>query len=119
MGYADGCSFADSGMIDQYRFDFGRPYALAGDFDRVVRTSKNVPEPVFVYGGPIAVNPDVFESRPVSFEVALFIPPKPARHADPWRANHQLTDLTKDRGTFCIYHISSHSRASRGEGCGF
>src|SRR5205823_8836447 len=72
----------DRGMSDQHRFDLRGTEALAGDLDRVVRAAQHVPETVLrVDVCPVAMDPEVFESVPVSLEVALAVAPEAARHA--------------------------------------
>ena len=80
-------------MCDQNGFDFSRPEPFAGDFNRVVTAAEDVPESVIVDRGPIAVDPNVGKTRPITVEITLSIFPKPARHSDPRLADYQLADL--------------------------
>ena len=51
--------------------DLGRPDALAGDLERVVRAAADVPVAVVVDDRPVAVDPDAREAAPVRLDVAL------------------------------------------------
>src|SRR5205823_7922538 len=94
MGHADRRRFRDRGMRDRGRFDLRGTDALARDLEGVVAASLDVPVPLVVNAGPIAVDPGVRQPRPVRLEVAALlggrIAPETACHARPGLANDEL-----------------------------
>src|SRR5215467_11936239 len=65
VGNGYGSRFFHRAMRDERALIFGRPDALAGDVDRVVRAAMDIPEAIGVDTRPIAMHPDVWEPRPV------------------------------------------------------
>ena len=119
MGNADGGGFGDSGVADQNGLHFRRANPLAGDFQGVVGAAQNVPQAVFVNGGKVAVDPDVFKARPVGFNVTLRVFPEAARHPYPRLPNSQLAHAAPHRVPFFIHYIAGHTGNWAGEGAGF
>ena len=89
-------------MADGCGLELGRPDALAGDVQRVVRASVEEPVAVLVDGGPVAVGPDARESPPVRLQVALRVAPDPARHARPRAPADELADLAANRPALVV-----------------
>ena len=67
--HADRGRFDHLRVADQDRFDLRRAQALAGHLDRVVRATQDIPQPVAVDRGEVAVHPDTRPARPVGFHV--------------------------------------------------
>src|SRR5215212_10782039 len=65
VGHADRGGLRDGRVADRRRLDLGWAEPLAGDLDGVVGAALDEPEAVLVDGGPIAVDPDIRDSRPV------------------------------------------------------
>src|SRR5215475_7260354 len=102
-------------MANQNRFNFGWAEALAGNLDRVVGATQNVPETIFIDSSPIAVDPDIWESTPIGLQIALRILPKSARHTDPRLADDELANLPAYRSSFFIHHIGVDARHGSGK----
>src|SRR5713226_7893126 len=105
-------------MAHENRFDFGGAEPLPGNFDRVVRATKNVPEAILIDRSPIAVDPDVGESAPVSLNIAIRIFPEAARHADPGFSYDEFAHLPADGLPFLIHDIGSDARNRSRESAG-
>ena len=106
-------------MAGKDRFDFGGAESLAGNLDRVVAAAEDVPETIVVHGGPVAVNPDIRETRPVGFQVALRIIPETARHADPRLPEDEFTDLPAHGVAGFVHDIGGHTGQRTAEGARF
>ncbi len=61
------------------------------------------------------MHPHVVKAAPVRLEIALGVTPKPARHAGPRVAEHQLADLTSHRPPVGIHDVRGHPRQRSGE----
>src|SRR5436190_5343302 len=85
-----GC-LTHSSMPDENGFHFCRTHSFTGDFNGIVRTSHNVPQPIIIHRGPVAMDPDIGETGPVRLQVAVRVAPKAACHANPGLADDQLT----------------------------
>ena len=95
IGHADDGRFADEDVRHEDRFHFRRAEAFARHFDRVIRSTEDVPQAIVIDRGPIAMHPHVREAAPIGFDVPIGIAPEAARHADPRLADHQLADLLR------------------------
>src|SRR5712691_8810801 len=102
-------------MTDEDRLDLGRPQALAGDLERVVRAALQEPEAVLVDEGPVAVDPHVGPARPVRLLVARGIAPEALGHAWPRLREDQLTDLTAHGPPVVAEDVGGHARNRAGE----
>src|SRR6266571_439077 len=93
IGHADRGRFANLRVGYENRFHFRGADPFPSNFDRVVAAPENVPKPVIIDRGPVAVYPCLWPARPVTLEVTLPILPKSAGHADPRFSNNQLADF--------------------------
>ena len=91
------------------------PATLSVSSDRP-RMNQNPSSSIF---GPIAVDPDVREPRPVGVEVAVAVLPEALRHPDPGLADDQLSDRAAHRVAVFIDHIGIHARHRPAEGARF
>src|SRR6185295_20159368 len=98
---ADRGSFGDGAVTHGRRLELGGADALAGDVERVVGASVQVPVTVLVDRRPVAVRPDSGEAPPVRVEVTLVVTPDAARHPRPGAFADELA------------HFAAHGRAVR------
>src|SRR6185437_13810755 len=89
--------FGDAAVTDGRRLELGRTDALAGDVERVVGASVQVPVTVLVDRRPVAVRPDSWKAPPVGVEVTLVVTPDAARHSRPRPFADELADFAAHR----------------------
>ncbi len=116
MRHADCCRLHHLRMFYQDRLYLRRAEPFACNFDGVIRTSQNVPQPIRINRRKIAMCPDVFPAAPVSIEISLIVLPETARHANPGRFDDQFTHRIPHRLTVFIEHIGIHARTGRRKG---
>src|SRR4051812_34103408 len=90
---ADRGSFGDPAVTDGRGLELSRADALAGDVERVVGASVQVPVTVLVDRRPVAVRPDPGEAPPVRVQVTLLVTPDAARHSRPRAFADELAHL--------------------------
>src|SRR5690606_14925017 len=59
----------------------------------------------FVNSRPIAVDPHVWETRPVGLDITFGVLPEPPCHTDPGLSNDQLSDLIANRSALIIHNL--------------
>src|SRR5207253_1374599 len=98
------------------RLDLRGTYALPGYFQRVVAPAVDVPEPVGVDPGPVAMDPDVGEALPVRRQVVLGGVPETPRHAWPRLPHDELAYRAAHGATTLVDHLHGDAGHGAGEG---
>src|SRR5580765_6833399 len=102
---ADRGRLSDGAVTHGGRLELGGADALAGDVERVVGASVQVPVTVLVDRCPVAVRPDSREAPPVRVEVTLVVTPDAARHPRPWAFADELADFAAHGGAVRRVHV--------------
>ncbi len=55
----DGSGFDDSSVIHEHRLNLSRPEPLSCHFDRVVRTTEDVPGSIIIHCSKVTVHPNI------------------------------------------------------------
>src|SRR5439155_24627238 len=87
-----------------------------GYFQRVVAPAVDVPEPVGVDPGPVAMDPDVGEALPVRRQVVLGGVPETPRHAWPRLPHDELAYRAAHGATTLVDHVHGDAGHGAGEG---
>ena len=110
MRHTDRRCLEHRGVRGCRRLDLRRSDPLPGHLERIVGAPLDVPEPVFIYAGPIAVHPDVGKALPVRGQILVWIAPKPSRHPGPRPADDELADGPAQGTPRCIRHVRRNPR---------
>src|SRR5690554_645520 len=100
MWDADGSHLSHIVVRVHDRLDFRRTDPLTRDVHRVIASAKDIPETVFIDGGKVSVYPDIFDPRPVGFEIAFPVLPESPGHPDPRLSDDEFPDLSTN-GSSC------------------
>src|SRR5258706_4244386 len=112
--HAHGGGLAHRGMRHRGRLDLRRTDALAGDLQRVVAASLDVPVALVVDPRPVAVLPDAGPATPVGREVAAIVAgavlPEAACHPRPGPPDHELAHRAAHGPPVLVDDVGVHAR---------
>src|SRR5262245_50165520 len=102
-------------MADKHRFDLSRADTLSRDLQCVVATAEDIPLPVLVDHGPIAMGPHAGPARPVGLQITLAIVEESPGHTDPRPLDNQFAHTAPYRIALLIEDVRCDARAGRSE----